>query len=80
MPDWQPIPLVGDVNCDLVVTAEDVLLDLKVIAGLPVSTPCVNAGNVTCLDELTADDIPPLLRYLAGLPPELPGDCRAIAT
>lgn len=84
VPDWQPIPLVGDVNCNGVVNAIDALLILLVqtMAGsLPVPAACHElAGNVICDDAFNASDVAPVLQYAAGVVPQLPTQCRDVAT
>ena len=71
-PTPAPTPILGDVNCDNVVTAVDPLLVLQFSASLLQSLSCEEAADVDENGVIDSRDALIILQFLAGLLPMLP--------
>ena len=67
-----PTPLLGDVNCDNLVTAVDPLLILQLLANFLQSLSCENGADVDENGVIDSRDALIILQFLAGLIGTLP--------
>jgi hypothetical protein len=70
----------GDLNCDRMISQEDVMLALQLWADLIEGLPCSAASDVNCQDGNDGLDVMDLARYWAGLPATPSGGCAAIGS
>jgi len=64
---WQPLPGVGNVNCQGGVNSIDALLVLQLGAHLLNSLPCIQNADVNHNGEANSIDAVLILQYTAGL-------------
>ncbi len=82
-PSPMPTPtgsIQGDLNCKDGVGVADVMLGLKVVAGLLSSLPCAASADVDCNGVVNGLDVIDLLRFVDHLPSLVTGNCRAIGS
>jgi WD40-like Beta Propeller Repeat len=73
-------PIWGDLNCDGVIGAADVMLGLEFAAGLRSSLPCAASADVDCNGVANGLDVLDLLRFISHLPSLVTGSCTAIGS
>ena len=71
-PSGAGVPLLGDVNKDGKIDADDVTALLRHVSGIEMlSSSAVALGNVNGDSNIDADDVTKLLRYVSGIIPNL---------
>jgi hypothetical protein len=75
-----PGPMWGDLNCDRQINQADVILALKLWAGLITGLPCSAAADVNCSDANDGQDVVDLARFWANFPVAPSGNCTAIGS
>ncbi|OAI41034.1 hypothetical protein AYO38_04750 [bacterium SCGC AG-212-C10] len=71
--------IVGDVNCDALVTAADPMATLRLMAGLDAGCT-TGLADVNCNASVDPGDVLLLLRHVAGLSESTPAGCPAIGS
>ncbi len=73
-------PIQGDLNCSGGVGLTDVMLGLKIVAGVLSSLPCAASADVDCNGIVNGLDVLDLVRFVVHLPSLVTGNCPAIGS